>query len=219
MRRGLLVLLLVFAGACGSGGKGANRSNTPRITVAAEGELAPGLLTETQLRQVPGLPTAKVTSLQDTAVFSDPDPRGPCGAKVSTFSLKDAVGIAITSDEISSGVELVVRLPSGAAKKILDARTANATEGCPEYQTVTHQGAVQRVLLVRNVKLTNEFQQALAVVTAIKVGDSVRAATQIEVRRNDVLARTVFFTNEPMEDATVRGVASLMGRDLAAFDS
>jgi hypothetical protein len=218
VRRGLLVLLVLVAGACGGNGNGAKGSNTPRITVGADGPLAPGVLSQDQLRHVPGLSTATVTALDDTAPFVDPDPRGPCGAKVPAVSLREASGVLIKADTIRGGAELVLRLPAGAAQKVLDARMANAIAGCPEYATVTHQGVAQRVLLVRIVRLHKEFQQALAVVNAIKIGDSVRAATQIEVRRGDILARTVIFTETPLADATVRGIASLMGRNLAVFD-
>jgi hypothetical protein len=218
VRRGLAVLLVVLAvGACG--GKGAKGSNTPRITVGVDGPLAPGLLTQTQLRQVPGLSTATVTSLQEIAVFEDPDPRGPCGGAVPKVSLKDAVGVAIKAETIRGGAELVTRLPSGAAKKYLDARMANSVPNCAEYETTNNQGAKQRVLLVRIVRLHKEFDQALAIVTAIKIGTSVRAATQVEVRKGDILAKTIIFTNTPMDNVAVRGIASLMGSDLAVFDS
>ena len=219
MKRGLAVGLIVLALAACGGSKGANRSNTPRITVGADGPLAPGLLTQSQLRQLPALSTATVTSLKETAMFEDPDPRGPCGAHVPVVSLGDAAGVAIRAATIRSGTEFVARLKRGAAKRYLEARMANTTDGCPEYATTTHEGVTQRVLLVRNVRLDDEFQQALAVVVAIKIHDSVRAATEIEVRHGDVLARTVIFTAAPMDDATVRGIASLMGRNLATFDS
>jgi hypothetical protein len=219
VRRAAAALLLVgVLGGC-SGHKSANGSNTPRITVGAEGPLAPGLLTERQLRQLPALSTATVSSLQETTLFEDPDPRGPCGGKVPATSLHDAAGVSIKAETIRGGAELMARLSPGAAKSYLDARTADATPGCPEFETTTNQGVKQRVLLVRIVPLHTEVQHALAVVTALKIDNSVRAATQIEVRHDDILAKTIIFTNEPMDDVTVRGIASLMGRDLSVFDS
>lgn len=209
-------MAVVLLGACG-GHKGTNGSKTPRVTVGADGPLAPGLLTETQVRQVPTLSSATITSLQQTTFFEDPDPRGPCGAQVPSVTLQDAVGIAIKATGLRGGAELVSRMPPGEAKRYLDARMADAHEHCPEYQTTTHQGVTQRVLLVRIVRLHKEFQQALAVVMAIKIGQSVRAATVIEVRRDDVLARTIIFSNRPIANVAVRGLASLMGRDLTVF--
>ena len=209
-------MAVLVLGACG-GHKGTNGSNTPQVTVGADGPLAPGLLTQTQLRQVPTLSSATVSSLQQTTYFEDPDPRGPCGAKVPTVTLENTVGIAVKADAIRGAAELVSRLPAGEAKRYLDARMADAHEHCAEYQTTTHQGAAQRVLLVRIVRLHKEFEQALAVVMAIKIGQSVRADTVIEVRQGDVLARTVVFSNRPLANVAVRGIASLMGRDLAAF--
>jgi hypothetical protein len=131
--------------------------------------------------------------------------------------LTDSAGVAVTAETIRGGAELITRLGSGAAKRFLDARMADSSKGCPEYETVTQQGAKQRVLLVRVVRLHREFEQALAVVTALKIGNSVRAATQIDVRRGDIHARVVIFTNVPMANVSVRGIASLMGHDLAVF--
>ncbi|HVV35642.1 MAG TPA: hypothetical protein VHC63_03500 [Acidimicrobiales bacterium] len=218
MRRAVGILLVaVLVGACG-GGNGAKKSNAAAITAGETGPLAPALLTQTQLRQVPGLSTAVVTSLTQTTYFADPDPRGPCGAKVPALSVKDAAGVAIKADALQAA-QIVTRLPEGTAKKILDARMADSTAGCPEFETVTHQGVHQRVLLVRIVRLHKEFEQALAVVNAIKIGKSVRAATQIDVRDGNVVSRIVIFTNAPIDNVTVRGVASLMGQNLHALDS
>jgi hypothetical protein len=210
----LLAALVAFVtGACG--GSHSPPASAPRITVGATGPLAPGLLTESQWQRVPGFASAKVTTLDQTAVFADPDPRGPCGAKVPELPLRDAAAIAVAADTIRSGAELVVRTKPGVAKQYLDARMADSRQGCPEYATVTNKGVRQRVLLVRIVKLNREFEQALAVVTALKVQDSVRAATQIEVRRGDMIARTVIFSDAPLATETVRGIAALMGADLA----
>jgi hypothetical protein len=209
-----VLLVGLFGAACG--GSGAAPSASTTSTVGAAGPLGAGLLTEAQLHHVPGLSTVKV-SLADTSVFADPDPRGPCGAKVPVLPLADAAGVTVTAASIRGGAELIVRLAHGAAQRYLDARMADTVKGCPEYQTVTRGGASQRVLLVRVVNLRREFEQALAVVTALKIGTSVRAATQIDVRRGDILARVVIFTNLPMANAAVRSVASLTGRDLAVF--
>ncbi|HVT78633.1 MAG TPA: hypothetical protein VHD87_16455 [Acidimicrobiales bacterium] len=219
MRRAVGILLVAaLVGGCGGGSSG-KKSNTAAINAGDTGPLAPALLTQSQLRQVPGLSTAVVTSLKQTTFFADPDPRGPCGAKVPALSVKDAVGVAIKADGVRGAAQIVARLPEGTAKKILDARMADSTAGCPEFETVTHQGVHQRVLLVRIVRLHKEFEQALAVVNAIKIGKSVRAATQIDVRDGDVVSRIVIFTTAPIDNVTVRGIASLMGQNLHALDS
>lgn len=217
MRRGLLILLVVpvlVAAACG----GSNGTTaTTRVTVGPLGSLEAALLTQTQLRQVPGLPTAEVAPLTDLGVFEDPDPRGPCGARVPKLALTDTAMITITAQNIRGGAQLVVRLPSGDAKRYLDARQANTSRGCAPYEFKSPDGVNQRVQLVRVVRLHREFEQALAVVTALTVGERVRAATQIEVRRGDILARTVIYTNLPLSNTAVRGIASVMARNLSVF--
>jgi hypothetical protein len=210
-----LVVVAFVVGACG--GSKANGANT-RVTVGPQGPLDAGLLTQTQVRQVPGFATAKVTPLADIASLADPDPRGPCGAKVPAVPLTDVAGVTVLAETIRGAAQLVIRLPKGDAEKYLDARQANTSKGCPEYQTTTRQGLPQRVLLVRVVRLHNEFEQGLAVVTALKIGKSVRAATQIEIRRGDILSRTVVFTNVPISNVSVRGIAAVMGENLLTFD-
>ncbi len=181
------------------------------MTVATDA-VVPGVLTQSQLRRVPGFSTA-TAAVTAHSPSGGRDPRGPCGGVVPALSLEDAAGVAFTATTIRGGTAVLVRLPPGAAKTYLDARMADARKGCASYAS-----GAQRVQLVRIVRLHREFQQALAVVSALTVDKSVRAVTEIEVRRGDTLAITVIYTDRPMADTTVRGLASLMGTNLVALD-
>jgi hypothetical protein len=210
------VIVVALLGACG--GADGRGSSTTRVTVGPLGPLEAALLTPTQLRQVPGLASATVKPLTDLTIFDDDDPRAPCGAVVPKLDLDDTAAVSIAAETIRGGVELIARLPPGAAKRYLDARQATTSKGCPEYETKSSGGQTQRVQLVRVVRLHREFEQGLAVVMALKVGTTVRAATEIELRRGDILARTVIYTNTPVSNITVRGIASLMGQNLSVFE-
>jgi hypothetical protein len=212
----LLVVPALLAAACGGGGGGAG---TPRVTVGPRGPLEEALLTATQIRQVPSLSTAKVAPLAALGVFDDPDPRAPCGATVPRLALTDVAAIGISAENIRGGAQLIARLGPGEAKRYLDARQADTSKGCPPYDVETDNGTTQRVQLVRVVRVHREFDQALAVVLAVTVGTTVRAATEIEVRRGDILARAVIYTNLPLPNTSVRGIASVMGRNLSVFSA
>lgn len=216
MRRLVAVLALMCVSACG--GSGGAPASPPVAVVGPTGPLVAGLLTESQLRTVPGLSSARVNPLQQQAFFEEADARGPCGAAVPRLELDDAAAVSIRADTIRGGAQFVVRLPPGEAKRLLDARQANTSKGCPEFATTTNLGQNQTVQLVRVVRMHREFQQVLATVSALKVDGSVRAATQIEVRHDDILARLVIFSNLPLNNQSVRGLAALMARSLAAFD-
>lgn len=220
MRRGLVVgaaLALLTGVACGGSSSG-RPGSSPALTVTPASPLERALLTRTQLRQVPTLATAAVTPLRDLAVLDEADPRGPCGARLPRLSLADAVGVAIAADTIRGGVHAVVRLRPGVAKQFLDARQADTAPGCSAYTVRSPQGTRQTVQLVRVVPLHREFEQAIAVILAVTVDDSVRAATLIEVRSGDVLARTVLYANQPPAHAAVRGIAAVMGQNLSDFE-
>jgi hypothetical protein len=216
MRRpGALLAIACFAlSACSGGGKALPQS-VPQITIPPTGPLAPALLTQVQLRNVPGLSTAETYPVTDLAVFHDPDPRGPCGGKVPVLSLNDAEGSGLRAQSIRSGAQLVLRRRGGEAKAFLDAREKDTVPNCPDFATKTLQGATQINRLEHVVKLSREADEALAVVHAVKVGTAVRAITQIDVRQGDVLSRFVIFSDYPLSTQTVRGLAALMAKDLS----
>ena len=200
-------MFLAF-GACGGAKPAAVKGG--QLTVSADGPLAPGLISASQLRQVPGFSTATLQPLANVKIFQDPDPRGPCGGKVPVLKLDDAVGLAWTAQPIRGGAQLVIRRPAGEAKKYLTARLNDIGTGCGIYTTKTAQGVTQEVKFEGAVRVAPDADQSLAAVSAIRIGADVRAATAIEVRRGDVLSRTVVFSDAPMDNTIVRGIAALM---------
>ena len=217
MGRRFVLGVIVVALLASCGGSGGRATSTTRVTVGPLGPLESALLTQSQVRRVPALATAKVEPLTDLSAFENDDPRAPCGAKVPQISLEDTAAVLFTADNIGGGAELIARLPPGQAKRYLDARQATTSLGCPEYQ-ITNRGQLQHLQLVRVVRLHREFEQGLAVVMALKVGKTVRAVTEIELRRGDIVSRTVISSREPLPVASVRGLASVMGQNLFVFD-
>lgn len=215
--------MLCALAACSSGGSAPVRSTTtasstsktPQITVASDGPLATALLTTDDLRAIEGLPAdAAVVALSDLSVYVDPDPRGPCGAKVPVLDLTSGAGVGLQSASVQ-GVELVARSDAKTASEYLDARVADAHAGCPEYETTTNRGEVQKVKLDRIITLQLDVDQSLATQRAILVGDKVTSVTVIELRRGAVVAKLGIFAGTPLTAATVRGVAARVAERLA----
>jgi hypothetical protein len=206
------VVALLTLGGCG--GSKAAPQTAPQITVSTEGPLSPALLSGSQLRRVPGFSTASVTPFAAVKVFEDPDPRGPCGGNVPVLKLDDAVGLSWSAQTIRGGAQLVIRRPAGEVKRYLTARLSDIRPQCDIYTTKTAEGVTQEVKYEGAIRVAPQADQSLAVVTAIKINGEVRAATAIEVRRGDVLSRTVIFTEAPMDNTIVRGIAALMAKGL-----
>jgi hypothetical protein len=215
--------VLCALAACSSGGSApatstttaSSASKTPQITVASDGPLAAALLTTDDLRAIEGLPAdAAVVALGDLSVYVDPDPRGPCGAKVPVLDLTSGAGVGLQSASVQ-GVELVARSDAKTASEYLDARVADAHAGCPEYETTTNRGEVQKVKLDRIITLHLDVDQSLATQRAILVGDKVTSVTVIELRRGAVVAKLGIFAGTPLTAATVRGVAARVAERLA----
>lgn len=214
-RRALALALALCAFVGGAACKGAKGPAISTSTTASiSGPLNPALLSAAQLQRVPGFSTAGVTPVQNISLLQDNDPRGACGAKVASLPLTDAVGNAWTAQQIRGGAQVVMRLEVGEAKSYLDARRADARADCPEYTVKNAQGLDQTVRLDSIVVLPRGTEQAFAVVNAIKIGDVVRAQTIIEVRRGDVLSRTVLLSATPLATQTLRGIGALMGKAL-----
>ncbi len=218
-------MVLCALAACSSAGSSAatstststtsSASKTPQITVASDGPLAPALLTTDDLRAIEGLPAdAAAVALSDLSVYVDPDPRGPCGAKVPVLDLASGAGVGIQSAPVQ-GVELVARSDAKTASEYLDARVADAHAGCPEYETTTNRGEVQKVKLDRIIALQLDADQSLATQRAILVGDKVTSVTVIELRRGAVVAKLGLFAGTPLTAATVQGVAARVAERLA----
>lgn len=214
MKRGALWLLaVVLLGACNGGGGGATG---PTSTIPSTGALDAALLTQSQLRRVPGLSTATVSGLPTVDVFDDPDPRGACGGSVPRLGLADAIGTAWKATTIRSGAQVVLRRPAKELQQYLAARIKDARADCPVFEIKNRAGATQEMKFERAVSVTRNADQSLAIVLAVRVNGAVRAVTTIEVRTNNVLSRVVIFTNRPMPVPTVRGVASLIAKSLEA---
>ena len=205
--------LALTLGACG-GGTTAPHSSMPRITVGSTGALGAGLLTSAQIGIIGGLTNPSVSSLSKSTFFEDPDPRGPCGARVPKLDLSHAAGVAVTSGE-ASGAELIVRRTDARAYATL--LRNDARDGCADYSTTTHAGDTQTVRLIRIVPLDVVADQSLAIIRAVKVRSVVRAQETMVVTRGPYLASLVLFGGAPLGDQTIGQLADAMAHQLASL--
>jgi hypothetical protein len=205
---------IMLLGCSCSAGHGSSASRTPKIAAASGSGLDAALLSASDLRDG-GLPAdVHTTALNDLNLFEDPDPRGPCGAKVESIDLTRGAGVGIAASAVQ-GAELVVRLDEPAAKAYLGALEADAHDGCAAYQTTTNRGTPQTVTLRTVVALPMLVDGAIATKLTIESSGNATAVTQIVLRRTGTIALTTLFAASPLSDATVRSLALHAAADRA----
>ena len=204
------VLNVAVLAACG-GGNERGESQTPRLRADSRNALAEALLTTKDLRSVRGLPAdIEAASLDELPLYEDPDPRGPCGARIDQPDLARGQSVALRSDQ-AAGFTAVVRLPIAQARAYMKALAADTRVGCPPHQRRTHTGSVQRVKLVSAVDIGNRGTAARVTIT--NKGKTVDAL-QIAVQDADRVAVLVLFTSAALPDNTVRAIANRASRRL-----
>lgn len=210
---GLSVVATAVAG-CGRGGTPA-KSSTPRITLNESPAVKAALLTTAELRAVPGIAaTTSVVALNDLQVFEDPDPRGPCGAKVAPLARAVAAGAGIQGSAVQ-GTELVVRVSEATAKAYLAALVHDARRGCPAFVTRTNTGAPQTVTPLKAGAVPGVADGAMAASFRLTSGTNVVQVTHAVVRRGAVVATLTLFAPAPLGDPTVAALLRTVAVGLA----
>jgi hypothetical protein len=147
----------------------------------------------------------------------NPDPRGPCGAKIAQPDLGSGASIAIGSSSIV-GFQGVLRPTEPTAEAFLDANLADVREGCPPWQSTTNTGSTQTVTLldvVPDQPVPDGVDQQLAVVLKVEDSGQTAYAGVIALRSGDVLSELAYFGPAPVDARTVAELVVLLGARLA----
>lgn len=206
-RRCAVALMLCSAvSLAGCGDSERSRSQTPRVKQGASSGLTRALLTTADLRTVRGLPRdIEAVSLDAVRLFENPDPRGPCGAKIDPPELSRGRGVGLRSEQ-DFGWEFVFALPLAEAKAYVGSVAADTRAGCPAYRSRTNTGATQQVRLDRVVDIGEAGdEQTASTFTLTNDGQTLRGA-QLTIRDADRVAQLVLFT--PLSDQALRALAA-----------
>lgn len=162
-----IAALVVTAVGCGSGGTPV--STTPVITVDNAGtELSAALLTESDVRAVPGLSTLAAIDFSKIPITENPDPRGPCGAVVPALKLDNASGRLFSSERVTI-FEFVVEADA-YQEAYFAALQADAVEGCPPHQSTTNVATTQTVSNVSFLPVEHLEAAAIGWTSSIEAG-------------------------------------------------
>jgi hypothetical protein len=212
-----IALALALAwGACSGSESG---SSTPRITArsSASEALAGSLLSTDDVRSVAAQPRdVTVVSIDDLSLFENPDPRGPCGARIAFPDLGSGVGAGIQALSGLQGFEFVLRPNRPTADEFVDATESDTREGCASYTSRTNTGSMQSVKLLRVVQLPRLVDAETASVLAITNNGVRTEAATIVMRRADVVAVVGLFGPIVPTDDTLVALAEKAAEKLPA---
>jgi hypothetical protein len=216
MMRRLLIVLVAGALVSACSGSTNGESLTPRITVqeGANGPLAERLLSSDDLHSIAGLPgDVRAVSVNDTSLFSNPDPRGPCGARISLPDLSSASQAGIQSKQLN-GFEFIVGPDTAIAQGFVDATISDTQPGCPSYTSITNTGSTQTTALLRVVALPNVADQQTACVLSITNGSDHGEVAAILLRRGNIVDSIVVFAASAPPDDVITALADKAAQKL-----
>lgn len=123
------------------------RSTAPRITDDPSASRdASELLTAAEVTEATGLKGVVAQDLADVDAFENPDPRGPCGARVPPKPTAGGFGRAFRAGDVVMVVMVEMVMPTTAATRAsIDADKADARPSCGPYTSRTANGDVQHV--------------------------------------------------------------------------
>lgn len=208
----IAALLVATAAACSQGSS--PEPSTPQITKGADDEkLNASLISLEDLEGLPDAPTALMEQpIEDASAFENPDPRGPCGAKVPQPAFRDAALAAFVTAQPPNAtiVHAVWELPGDDAEEFLEAHRRDTRPGCPVYRSTTPTGT-QEVKFLEEVGVPGD---TLANTVRITVKDAEFYASIGIAREGTALTVIMMFGEEPMSPAFVGEATQLIAAAL-----
>jgi hypothetical protein len=145
-RRLALLAAVGLLAACSSDGGGRGGATTTQVTVAGTANPAATdvLLTQEELRTVPGFEQGTVQPFNSTPTFTNPDPRGPCGGKATNPPMDNAAGTAYSAGNTSVAFHLITPT-TDLQRSYLLALSKDRKDPCPTWESTTSKGTTQTV--------------------------------------------------------------------------
>jgi hypothetical protein len=206
-----IVLVCLTAAACGGGGAG-RASSGPATTRIAPPRLATALLTTAQVRDAAGV----YVRVPGTSLTDNPDPRAPCGARVSLPPLREGAVAIFRSKAPAEIDQWILDLPPGAAAKLVRVAERDVRPGCPAYRSATPYGPAQQNRFVRTIALPSLGDGRLAAIVRLSSPAASRPfyGTEIMIREGDRLSLISLVGFRPPPARIVRAVATRAAADM-----
>lgn len=210
----MLVVCLTAAACGGAGGTGSTaKPVTAKVTTRS---LRGALLTAAQLPATPvAFAGGPVTS---GSITDDPDPRGPCGEKLSQPSLQSGAVAQFRSPAPAAVFQWVNRTPPGEATTYLTGVADDIRPGCAAFRSATPYGHPQLNVFVRATALPPLGDQRVAVTMRLRLlapGERAAYVTEILIREGDYMSAIIVSGLRRQPPRLVRAVAASAAADLS----
>jgi hypothetical protein len=211
----IIVFVCLTAAACGGAGGTGSSANPVTAKVTAR-SLRGALMTAAQL---PATPDAFAGGpVGNASITDDPDPRGPCGAKLSQPSLQSGAVAQFRSLEPAAVFQWITRTPPGEATAYLAGVADDIRPGCAAFKSATPYGHPQLNVFVRATVLPPLGDQRVAVTMRLRLlapGDRAAYVTEILIREGDYMTAIIVSGLRPQPPRLVRAVAASAAADLS----
>jgi hypothetical protein len=208
----IMIVVCLTAAACG--GAGGTHAATPATSNPAP-SLRIALLTAAQL---PGKPDVYAGGpVSAASITDDPDPRGPCGVRLSQPSLRAGVVAQFQSRRPAAVFQWINRIPPATATAYVAAVMDDIRPGCRAFTSATPYGHPQLNAFVRAIALPALGDQRVAITLRIRLlarGARTGYGTEILIRDGDYLTAIVLSGLRPQAPRLVRAVAAAAAADI-----
>jgi hypothetical protein len=201
----IVLAALVMGGACSSSSH-THGSLTPRVTDDPASPLESKLVSVTALDAIPGTPLFTTVPVAKGHIFEDPDPRGPCGAKLTQPKLDQA--IAEFQTPTGQAIESLGDIGIAAATHFLHAYSADRRQGCAPYDSRTNEpGVTQHVVYEGPIRLPHLLDDAVADRLRITAQGKTVEFIAITLRRGGIIGTFVIMDSQTLPSAAVVAIA------------
>jgi hypothetical protein len=140
----VLVMTACLVAVWGSGGSIAGASSLISRVSATTKQLRRGLVDVAAVAGIPGFERLRPISAKDQPRFVDPDPRGPCGARIKSLNLSKGASAVFVGPGLTVS-DTIVGVSERRARAFMDANLADAQPGCAPYDSMADQTTTQHV--------------------------------------------------------------------------
>jgi hypothetical protein len=172
------------------------------------------LLTDTDVHGIAGFADTKSTEIADLGLTENPDPRGPCGGKVSAPPIEKSFGRSFASASAAL-VELVVAKADAKQRGYIDELTADIKDPCGPYVSKTSGNVDQEVSDVQLVDLTDLGLTGIAWVSTISTGGQKAEGGVVVLLVDGQLAFLQVASAGSLDGAAVHDIAKLAAQRLS----
>ena len=213
--------MVTLVGIVALSGCGGDNTGTPITSQGASVSFRSALLRAREVANVPGAPTQgfEQQPVDQAGITVDPDPRAPCGAKITHAPALQKGALAyFASPSQTTVIQWVNRLQPGRAASLVRQDEADAQAGCPEYQSLTNTGSQQTNQFAGAVRLSPSLA-AQGFVYRLRLRQASGqwiSAVEISLERRNCLMYIIVFSAAPPSQLFVHGLATAASKRLNA---